>query len=184
MQFDPSSFTHIPYTGFKSQIYRSAMPNKESLECFKENLRIHKIYHVVILCESKESAIKLKDFYDEADVKVIAFPIKDFCIPEKAPLLGLVKKIMDIANQPEQNILIHCKAGIGRTGLILASLVMEQSPEMTHTEAIDWVREVIPGAVESPPQKDFLENYREPVSINKSTGFFETLWNFLSWNKN
>lgn len=159
-------FTKIPYPSLHSQIYRSAMPNIKSLEVFKEALKTHAISYVVILCESQETSVNLKEFYQVANVKVIAFPIKDFFIPPKKELLELVKKVIRIAQTPEQNILIHCKAGIGRTGLVLTCIAMEQFPEKSGNEAIGWVREFVPEAVESPPQKLFVEKYREPVLVS------------------
>ncbi|PJD95805.1 MAG: hypothetical protein CK425_07830 [Parachlamydia sp.] len=194
MQVDAKPlFTEIPYPSLQSQIYRSAMPNIKSLEGFKEALKTHAISHVVILCASQETSVNLEAFYQEANVNVIAFPIKDFSIPPKMDLLELVEKVMRIAQTPEQNILIHCKAGIGRTGLVLTCIAMEQFPEKSGKEAIGWVRRFVPEAVETPPQILFVEEYRKQDSIQvveegcshqaspPKPSLFDSIYSFFSW---
>jgi protein-tyrosine phosphatase len=171
------------------------MPNIKSLEVFQEALKTHAISHVVILCEPHETNVNLKQFYQEANVNVIAFPIKDFSIPPKESLQELVTKVISIAQKPEQNILIHCKAGIGRTGLVLTCFAMERFSEKNGKDARDWVREFVPGAVESPSQNLFVQAYREPVSTKvveegsshqttlapPTPSLFNGIWSLFSW---
>ena len=53
------------------------------------------------------------------------------------------------------HIVIHCYAGLGRTGLILAAVAMRLLG-MSGAEAIAWVRLYIPRAIETPTQRALL----------------------------
>ena len=43
-------------------------------------------------------------------------------------------------------LVVHCHAGMGRTGLFLACLA-QRALHMSPVEAIDWVRSYVPGAL-------------------------------------
>lgn len=55
-------------------------------------------------------------------------------------------------------ILVHCKGGLGRAGMVAAFLLIEsgEHPE----EAIRNVRHVRPGAIETPAQERFVMGYK------------------------
>jgi protein-tyrosine phosphatase len=82
----------------------------------------------------------------------------------KADLERVVKVTADHARSG-RNIVIHCYAGIGRTGL-LASYLAKEILGLSGLEAIRWVRKYIPGAVEAPEQRQLIleddPNYRPP----------------------
>jgi ADP-ribosyl-[dinitrogen reductase] hydrolase len=56
----------------------------------------------------------------------------------------------------EGSVLIHCRAGLGRTGLLAASLLVElgEDPDV----AIDAVREARPGAIETAAQEAYVRS--------------------------
>lgn len=52
------------------------------------------------------------------------------------------------------NVLIHCKGGLGRTGLVAARLLVERGTPPG--QAIKLVRHVRPGAIENSLQEDYV----------------------------
>jgi len=53
-----------------------------------------------------------------------------------------------------RKILIHCRGGLGRTGLVVARLLIEAG--MSTETAIETVRAARPGAIETPEQEVYL----------------------------
>jgi protein-tyrosine phosphatase len=81
------------------------------------------------------------------------FPFEDGGVPADEPgLWSLVDRILD-AVRPGRTVVIHCRGGLGRSGLVAASclIALGRAP----TEAIDSVRAARPGAIE-PLQEAWL----------------------------
>jgi ADP-ribosyl-[dinitrogen reductase] hydrolase len=53
-------------------------------------------------------------------------------------------------------LVIHCKGGLGRTGVVAARLLIELGE--TPNAALARVRAARPGAVETPEQEDYVLN--------------------------
>ena len=64
-----------------------------------------------------------------------------------------------IQSQMERDVsvAVSCKAGVGRTGSILACYLI--STGQTAEQAVNRVRELRPGSVESPAQLEFVHRY-------------------------
>lgn len=63
-------------------------------------------------------------------------------------------------------MLVHCMGGRGRTGLVLAGLAMKHF-SMCRSDAVNWIRESIPYAVESNSQMLFLGDYETYLKRHK-----------------
>ena len=84
--------------------------------------------------------------YEAEGFDILYLPIPDFSIPDIEPLREGVRKALSISKSG-QGIVIHCHAGLGRTGLFAACLA-KQGLGLSSEEAIKWIRDLIPGAVE------------------------------------
>ena len=82
---------------------------------------------------------------------MLYLPTPDFGVPTKDDLEQTVKHTITHA-QAGHHIVIHCSAGIGRTGLFMAYLA-KRCLGLSGTEALQWVRRFIPRAVETPEQQ-------------------------------
>jgi protein-tyrosine phosphatase len=78
----------------------------------------------------------------------------DFSVPTKDDLEQAVQHTIAYA-QAGHHIVIHCSAGIGRTGLFMAFLA-KQVLGLSSAEALQWIRSYIPHAVETPEQQRLL----------------------------
>jgi protein-tyrosine phosphatase len=80
------------------------------------------------------------------------FPIVDYGVPEPAVVAGWPVLSQDIKQvlSAGQNVLLHCRGGIGRSGMVALRLMIElgEKPE----EALQRLRLVRSGAVETEAQ--------------------------------
>jgi len=60
-----------------------------------------------------------------------------------------------------RNVFVHCKGGLGRAGTIASRLLIEAG--MPPRQAIDAVRAVRPGALETDAQEAYALNLRGPA---------------------
>ncbi|XP_055990840.1 dual specificity protein phosphatase CDC14B isoform X7 [Sorex fumeus] len=72
-----------------------------------------------------------------------------------APTDDIVKEFLDICENAEGAVAVHCKAGLGRTGTMIACYLMKHY-RMTAAESIAWVRICRPGSVIGPQQQFLL----------------------------
>ena len=80
-------------------------------------------------------------------------PVADFHAPTTAQILAALAYV-DAARVRGLAVAVHCLAGQGRTGTVLAAYLIRGG--LPAEEAIAEVRAICPGAIESPPQRDAL----------------------------
>jgi protein-tyrosine phosphatase len=151
--------TELPYS-FQGKIFRSAMPfsaydpGGELLQAFKDN----EVSLVVLLASDQEclryAGRDLRTVYQEEGTQVYYFPISDFGVPQIEEVNELVPEVLAHSNAGG-NIVIHCHAGLGRTGMI-AACIAKMGLGYSSEEAVLWVRQYIPGAVEVPGQEQLI----------------------------
>jgi ADP-ribosyl-[dinitrogen reductase] hydrolase len=87
-------------------------------------------------------------------------PIRDVSIPDEAFEVAWQRagKVIRERLISGQGIVIHCRGGLGRTGLIAARLLIELGE--TPGVALNRVRKARPGAVETRQQEEYVMNLR------------------------
>jgi protein-tyrosine phosphatase len=155
-------FNALPL-GLPGKLYRSVMPfgDYDPEGTLIERYQSVGIDTVVVLVEQAEIVARtgrnLIEMYAELALDVEHLPIEDFGVPDPDKLRLLIEMVIaDL--QAGRNLVVHCSAGKGRTGLFTACLV-KTIFEFTGQEAIDWTRKHIPGAIETPGQKQFILAY-------------------------
>ena len=108
---------------------------------------------VIVLLASDEECLhktgcNLRALYLKEGFQVLYLPIPDFGVPTREDLEQAIQQTIAYA-QAGHHIVIHCSAGIGRTGLFTAYLA-KRWLRLSGAEALQWVRRYIPRAVETP----------------------------------
>lgn len=82
------------------------------------------------------------------------FPIRDYDIPDSAaPWAALSSAAWSVIDAGGR-VLIHCRAGLGRSGMIAARLLVERG--MAPERAMAEVRAARPGAIETEAQERWI----------------------------
>ena len=96
------------------------------------------------------------------DVNYLHIMSNDMGVPEFDDLIHAVDFIHRriTSNEP---VLVHCLAGIGRTGTILACYLVKYQ-NTSAEEAIQMVREQRPGSIQSYPQEEIIFRLEKSLS--------------------
>jgi protein-tyrosine phosphatase len=148
------------------KIYLHSMPGYyEKYELAFLELSEKDIQTVISLTSLDEIRMKAPDYAKAIEAgslpfNRISFPIRDFYVPEdRDAYLRFVKETASNIKGGE-SVLIHCAAGIGRTGMFAASVLLalglkkpdalarvraaDSEPEITYQAAlVDWVSDHI-----------------------------------------
>lgn len=128
---------------------------------------------LVSLIEAHEfEQLKIQNLSDECDkagIKFLPFPIMDISVPKSmADFSNLVTEILKRLQIP-QKVVVHCKGGLGRTGLLAASVLIATGKTKDAKEAIYEVRKARSGTVETLEQEKFIEDFKQYWEENLKT---------------
>jgi protein-tyrosine phosphatase len=148
----------------KGQLWISHYPGKRGIgnkvvqaEMDLLELKNRKIDIIASLLERKElTALKIANLFElikKYNFSHYYFPIKDKSAPKnKLQLHRFLDNLCDEI-QKNKNILIHCNAGLGRSGLIAALLCKKLG---IVEEPISFIRQYRPGAIETREQEKLI----------------------------
>ncbi|MCA1915961.1 protein-tyrosine phosphatase family protein [Methanospirillum hungatei] len=145
---------HLP-----GSLFLHPMPGRyEDIGTFLSELEKRNIQTIISLPGFDEIASISPEYMDlirneDRAITIECFPISDFGVPERPDdLLKLAKKYAEHLKKGD-SILVHCRMGIGRTGLFAVTLLMASGIERSLAEKI--VRSAGAGP-QTRPQADFL----------------------------
>ncbi|MBZ3883731.1 Dual specificity protein phosphatase CDC14C [Sciurus carolinensis] len=136
----------IAFCGPHSRSRLESGYHQHSPETYIPYFKTHNVTTIIRLNKKMYDAKRFTDAgFDHHDL---------FFADGSTPTDAIVKEFLDICESAEGAIAVHCKAGLGRTGTLIACYIMKHY-RMTAAETIAWVRICRPGSVIG-PQQQFL----------------------------
>jgi ADP-ribosylglycohydrolase len=90
---------------------------------------------------------------ERAGLVTLRLPITDGSVPPRPALDAMVERILSVT-ATGKNVVVHCRGGLGRTGLVVGACLRARG--LDGPAALELVRRVRPGAVETEPQEALL----------------------------
>ena len=104
-----------------------------------------------------------RHWVNEAGLMLVHVPVVDMTAPSLRQLEQAVDAI-DRTNRSGMAAAVHCTAGLGRTGTVLAGYFVAKG--MRPEAAIEKVRELRPGSIETLDQERVVEEYADSRNNN------------------
>jgi atypical dual specificity phosphatase len=110
-----------------------------------------------VLCLAEDGPV---DDLARAGFRVRHEPIDDFCAPDPATLARCVGFVQESIERGDR-VLVHCHAGYGRTGTVLAALLASRGEDPR--QAIERVRRLRPGSIETLEQERAVLDFARSI---------------------
>jgi atypical dual specificity phosphatase len=107
---------------------------------------------IVNLHERAHGPVRLEPY----GLREVHLPVRDFTAPTPEQLVQGVSEI-EKAIRAGKTVVVHCGGGLGRTGTLLACYLVSQG--LSTVDAIDRVRQLRPGSIETRQQMEAVLAY-------------------------
>jgi atypical dual specificity phosphatase len=110
---------------------------------------------IQVLISLTESLLP-RQWVNDAGLMIVHVPVPDMEPPSDRQFDHILETVRR-ANDVGMGVAIHCAAGLGRTGTVLAAYFVASG--LSSREALDKVRDLRPGSVETVEQERAVERF-------------------------
>jgi protein-tyrosine phosphatase len=155
-----NSFALYPFQLGDNIIAMSPLPGKVNLDEDIETIQAAGITKMVSLVSQKELEAKgLSDYFErmeEAGIEVFHSPVIDYGLPSASQVDSIIN-FMELQKDANENVLIHCMGGYGRSGTIMGCYA---KVVLNNTDPVQFVRDVRGAeAIETKEQEEFVKTF-------------------------
>ncbi|MEO9362861.1 MAG: dual specificity protein phosphatase family protein [Nitrososphaera sp.] len=104
----------------------------------------------------------LPEEWVNGSVDYLHLEVDDFAAPE----IEDIERAVEFIDAQPGSVMVHCAAGKGRTGVILAAYLIKKQG-LAAQEAIDKIRAMRPGSIQSDAQEWAIEMYEKYLKSKK-----------------
>jgi atypical dual specificity phosphatase len=97
-----------------------------------------------------------RDWVNEVGLMLVHIPVQDMEAPTEEQLDRAIST-MKRATEHKMGVVVHCGAGLGRTGVVLACYLVTTG--LSAANAMARVRRIRPGSIETPEQEAAVESF-------------------------
>ena len=120
-------------------------------------------FHTVVCLiddeEIQRYSPNLLQAYKRYGIELLRYVIEDFYIPQNIESFDKFVDTIITKLNSKNNVFVHCLAGLGRSGLVLASVLIKYYNDISYQEAISKVRSIRNGAIQNIEQECFVKDY-------------------------
>lgn len=148
----------LAFAGPSDKLPNTKMYHKHSPKFYHQYFRDHNVTTIIRLNEPEYESSGFQDY---------GFDHYDLIFPDGYPPTSTIAaKFIKIIDESKGAVAVHCYAGIGRTGTLIAAYLMARY-DFTPQMAVAWTRICRPGSVIG-EQQDWLFTKFDRCSVNKS----------------
>ncbi|MGA9841224.1 MAG: dual specificity protein phosphatase family protein [Nitrososphaeraceae archaeon] len=155
----PTNFSWI----IDSKLAGSGIPmSKSQLQWVVENG-----INMIVTVREVPLPSKWLEYLKTNSVNYLHLKVKDY----GAPTLDELDSTEDYIHgqiKSGKSVMVHCAAGRGRTGTILASYLLRENPSLTSYQAIKKIRQLRPGSIQSKTQEQVVAMYEKYLEAKRA----------------
>jgi protein-tyrosine phosphatase len=122
---------------------------------------------LVTLVEKHEltrAKVGVQNFFNSvkaAGINAVWYPILDLSAPRPSSVRPVINRLVSRIRTGEK-VVVHCRAGLGRTGAIVGAILVEMGYSARF--AIEHIREHRKGTIQTLTQEEFIVRYQKLVN--------------------
>ncbi len=144
----------LPVLQVSQQLYRSPQPDFEDVLSLKSR-------GVGTIINLREEATESEFFAKQCGMQYLYLPVVDWELPSASQVATFLRFLEQGEDLP---VLIHCAAGVGRTGTFVACYRIAQGMDIEEALRRTNGESPLSGVVMNPLQQNFVRTFQPPSS--------------------